>query len=173
MQINSGKKPKVLIATGIAGHATGALMESMLAAACTLRGAEVHIMLCNSLLGACITTQYPELEKENRTGNKRIRCDSCVISGKMWFGPMGLPIHYYEDNVNQKERDAARDLAASIPLETVNSFTYNGIAVGEHALAGALRYYARGDLQMNPMVKKFSENILNHPFLQHPELPIW
>jgi hypothetical protein len=146
MQNTPEKKPKVLIATGIAGHATGALIESMLAAACTMRGAEVHVLLCNSLLGACITTQYPELERGHRTGDKGIRCDACVISGKMWFGPMGLPIHYYEDNVNQKEREAARDLAADIPLERVNSFTSNGIAVGEHALAGALRYYARGDL---------------------------
>jgi hypothetical protein len=163
-QENSEKQPKVLIATGIAGHATGALMESMLAAACTLRGADVHVLLCNSLLGACITTQYPELERKTRTENKRIRCDSCITAGKMWFGSMGLPIHYYEDNVNQKERETARDLAASVPVETANSFTYNGIAVGEHALAGALRYYARGDLSGEPdgeiILRKYLESSL-------------
>jgi hypothetical protein len=164
MQKNPEKKPKVLIATGIAGHATGALLESMLAAACTLRGAEVHILLCNSVLGACITTQYPELERKNQTGNRRIRCDSCVTSGKMWFWPMGLPIHYYEENVNQKEREEARELAAIIPLDTVHSFSYKDIAVGEHALAGALRYYARGDLSGEPngeiILRKYLESSL-------------
>jgi len=118
------KKPRVLIATGIAGHSTGALLESMLAAACTLRGADVHILLCNSILGACIITNYPELERGNRSGNIRIRCNSCVLSGKMWFEPMGLPIHYYEDNVRSEEKKTAHDLAATVPIDAINTYTY-------------------------------------------------
>jgi hypothetical protein len=160
-----GEKPSVLIATGIAGHSTGALLESMLAAACTLRGADVHILLCNSILGACIITNYPELEKKNESGGVKIRCNSCVVSGKLWFEHMGLPMHFYEDNVNNEERRTAHELAATIPIDAVNTYTYEGIAVGEHALAGALRYYARGDLTGEPNSEKILRKYLESSLL--------
>jgi hypothetical protein len=130
-----------------------------------MRGADVHILLCNSILGACIITNYPELERTNKSGDIKIRCNSCVLSGKMWFEHMGLPIHFYEDNVSSEERKTAHDLAGSIPIDAVNSYTYDGIAVGEHALAGALRYYARGDLTGEPNGEIILRNYLESSLL--------
>src|SRR5258708_39798249 len=45
--------PRVLIPTSLGGYLPGATFESLLAVALTLRGAEVHILLCDQYLPAC------------------------------------------------------------------------------------------------------------------------
>ena len=44
--------PKILIATGVGGHPYAAALESLLAVALTLRGADVHLLLCDAVLPA-------------------------------------------------------------------------------------------------------------------------
>ena len=44
----------ILIGTSAGGFVPGATVESTLAVALTLRGAQVHILLCDELLPACI-----------------------------------------------------------------------------------------------------------------------
>src|SRR5437879_1542286 len=53
--------PKVLVATGTGGNAAMTPVESLLAVALTLRGAEVHFLLCDAALPACleVTTAGP------------------------------------------------------------------------------------------------------------------
>ncbi|MGD8959193.1 MAG: hypothetical protein PVI27_05050, partial [Desulfobacteraceae bacterium] len=45
--------PRVLIATSTGGHGMAAPVESLLAMALTLRGANVSILLCDAFLPAC------------------------------------------------------------------------------------------------------------------------
>ena len=144
------KTPRVLMATGIAGWTNGALIESMLTAALTFRGADVHILLCRDILDTCIITKYPELRIPGKGKKRRIRCDSCKSFGNLQFGCMGLPVHYYEDYVSIEERKKAIQIASEIPLTDIQNYSFNDIKIGEHALAGALRYYARGDLSGEP-----------------------
>jgi hypothetical protein len=159
------KKPKVLMATGIAGYSNGALLESMLSAALTLRGADVQVLLCGDILGACIITKHPELQNLNEKNSKSVRCDACTVLGKLWFGPTGLPIHQYENYLDDDEQKKARALADEIPIDTVKDFIYQDIAVGEHALAGALRYYARGDLSGEPDSEKILRGYIESSLL--------
>src|SRR5438093_1435206 len=46
--------PRVLIPTSVGGFIPGATFESLVAVALTLRGAEVHILLCDQHLPACL-----------------------------------------------------------------------------------------------------------------------
>ena len=41
-------------------------------------------------------------------------------------------------------------MAAEVPLAEIPAYTFDDIAVGEHALAGALRFYARATLEGEP-----------------------
>src|SRR3990172_4469747 len=51
------RSPRVLIATSMGGYQQGALLESALAVALTLRGAKVEILLCDEFLPACQLTK--------------------------------------------------------------------------------------------------------------------
>ena len=45
--------PRVLMATSIGSYAHAATLESVLSAALTFRGAEVHALLCDGAMTAC------------------------------------------------------------------------------------------------------------------------
>src|SRR5437867_8212888 len=49
--------PRVLVAPGAGGFHVGALLESSLAVALTLRGAEAEVLLCDSALPGCQMTE--------------------------------------------------------------------------------------------------------------------
>ena len=46
--------PRVLIATAVGGHPPSTTVESLLAVALTLRGANVQMLLCDERLPACL-----------------------------------------------------------------------------------------------------------------------
>lgn len=48
------KGPNVLVATNTGGHVPSSTMEGLLAVALVLRGANVHVMLCDEALPACM-----------------------------------------------------------------------------------------------------------------------
>ena len=142
--------PKVLIATGIGGHEGLTSVESLLAVALTLRGAEVHFLLCDGFLPACMraTSQKFKMTSEfAEHGPANALCPKCSRLGAETYAPLGLPVHHYSELVTAAEQEAAGDIAGSIPVEQIADFRLDGLAVGEHALAGALRYFARGSLE--------------------------
>ena len=139
---------RVLVATSMGGFQAGAMLESVLSAALTLRGAEVSILLCDSYLPAC------QITTNNSAGPERMlqpvsppKCGSCYPAGKRMFEPLGLPIHWYSQLVSDSMAKEAAKIAEELPFESIPDFRLDGLAIGEHAMAGALRYFARGDLQ--------------------------
>ena len=54
--------PGVLIATTVGGHPPSTTIESLLAVALTLRGARVHITLCDERLPACLRSHITAVE---------------------------------------------------------------------------------------------------------------
>ncbi len=145
--------PKVLLATSVGGHRGVTPVETMLAVALTLRGAEVHFLLCDAFMPACM---HATLRKETqhadfvRGGPQAYLCSGCWGEGRAIFEPLGLPIHRYGDLVSAAGKQSAQQLAGEIAAVSIPSFRLDDLAVGEHALAGALRYFARGDLLAAP-----------------------
>ena len=81
--------PRVLMATSVGSHLAGTSLESALTAALTLRGAEVDVLLCDSMLPACLAadvTWYPNQSRFARHGPSRdslprmLRVGSCCLS---------------------------------------------------------------------------------------------
>lgn len=145
--------PKVLLATSLGGHDGVTPVESLLAVALTLRGAEVHLLLCDAFLPACMlaTLRKPEHHARFVTeGPQSHLCARCWGQGRAIFEPLGLPLHRYSDLVSAAAQDEARGIAESIAIADIPAFRLDHLAVGEHALAGALRYFARGDLRTEP-----------------------
>ena len=149
----SKKGVNVLVATTDGGNLPAATLESLLAASLTLRGAHVHILLCDSALPACWecdATLYPNLDKFIKSGPSKDICRTCFRPADKMFRSMGLTLHRFSDNLTQEERSTAKSLASGMNKEEMASFKLDGLAIGEHALAGTLRFFAKGSLDDEP-----------------------
>ncbi len=145
-----GRRGRVLIATNIGGHGPVSVMESTLAAALALRDAEVEIVLCDAALPACLRAEFADLPDDTVLTERRLPqtfCPSCWGRGRAMFEPLGLKVHRLSELITEADREAARAIAEAAPFDQIEHFELDGLKLGEHARAGALRYYTRGDLE--------------------------
>ena len=143
--------PRVLLATSMGAFQAGALLEGTLAVALTLRGANVEVLLDDAYLPACqITTINVGNVDQMLSPDSLPFCAACQSSGRKMFEPLGLPIYWYSQLVTNEQETAAQRISQSVPYAEIEDFRLDNLAVGEHALAGALRYFARGDLHNEP-----------------------
>lgn len=156
---------RVLIATSMGGYQQGALLESVLAVALTLRGAKVEILLCDEFLPACQLTKIGGNPVEQFLSSpKQARCGKCFAYGNDLFSPLGLPVHRFSSFVTHEQSLEVKKIAAEISLDDIDNYEWNGLAIGEHAKAGALRYYASGNLSSEPhaepVLRRYLESAL-------------
>jgi len=141
--------PRVLIATNVSGHSPATVIESVLAVALTLRGANVHTLVCDKVMPACLRAQNDNVLDPGvfeRYELPRVLCDGCLSVGRYTYDPLGLANHDFSRLLSSDARVAAKQRADSVPLDRIPSFELDGLPLGEHAYAGALRFFARGDL---------------------------
>jgi hypothetical protein len=156
--------PAVLVASTVGGYAPGSIFESLLAIALTLRGARVHTLLCDRALPGCQRAEYVDVPDPSVLVEYRLPerlCDRCYATGRYHFDPLGLPGHRVGALATWSEKQEARRIAAEIPAEKIRAFTWQNLAIGDHAYAGALRYFARGDLEAEalgePVLRRYLE----------------
>jgi len=145
--------PAVLIGTVVSGSPAVVNVESLLAAALTLRGARVHTLLCDRALPACLRCEpetVPDPGTLERYELPKTICDGCYARGDYTFGGLGLPVHRLGALLTESERRVARALAGDVPYDRIRDFHLDGLAIGEHAHAGALRFFATGTLEGEP-----------------------
>jgi hypothetical protein len=159
--------PRVLMATAIGSYAHAVTLESALAAALTFRGAEVHALLCDGSMSACAECEaslYPNIGRFARYGPSRDLCRDCLQPAERVYRQLGIRVHKYGDWLTPEDRDTARRLAHGASVQDVRTFTVDGIAIGEHAHAGALRFFATGSLDEEPhgevIVRRYLESAL-------------
>jgi hypothetical protein len=159
--------PRVLMATAIGSYAHAISLESALAAALTFRGAEVHALLCDGAMTACAECEvslYPNVARFVASGPSRDLCRDCRWPAERVYEQLGIKVHRYGDWLTLEDRVAARQLAAGVEVESVEQFTYDGLAIGEHAYAGALRFFATGSLEGQPqgeaVLRRYLESAL-------------
>lgn len=160
--------PRVLIATSIGGLPSLTIFESMLAVALTLRGARVHILLCDAALPACFLAlgkHFPDMQEFVKHGPTQRMCGDCFPEGYKIFQSLGLPIHRYSELISGQELEKARDLSARIPRTAIGEYHLDGVASGEHAMAGALRFYGRGNLESEPHGESILRRFFNASLL--------
>jgi len=151
--------PRVLLATGIGSYAHAVSLESALAVALTMRGADVHVLLCDAALPACAecdASLYPNMQRFVDEGPTRDLCHDCCWPAERVYRALGLKILRYSDAITAAERDQAHTLARSLPVDRLRDLKIEDLAIGEHAYAGALRFFASGTLDDEP----FGEPVL-------------
>ena len=144
---------RILLATSMGGETPVTSLESSLAAALTLRGANVHFLLCDELLTACqlCTFKYYLNQKQFvEHGPSKDICKSCFKAGDSTYHPLSLPVHRYSEFLSPEDLQNAETISSTLPFSEIGEYSMDGIAVGEHALAGTLRFYGRGNLEGEP-----------------------
>jgi hypothetical protein len=161
---NENKKgPNVLIPTSVGGQAAVTILEGLLGVALTLRGANVHFLLCDRLLPVCLNSHIKKIGEDLSNAEKihgdKI-CFGCSVKGKATLESTGVPVLYYSQFINDDVIQEINSLATSIGLVDLQNYTTNNVNIGEHAKAGALRFFARGSLERDDA----SEQILRRYF---------
>jgi len=157
----SGKR--ILIATSTGGHQAITPVESLLAVALTLRGAQVHLLLCDKVLPACLqatTTSFKDQSEFPQYGPQKSLCDTCFLHGINTYKPLELPIHLYSEFIKHNEQKKIDMLVKKMNINEIKNFKLHGLEIGEHAFAGALRYFARADISEEP----YSDKVLKRYF---------
>ena len=159
--------PRVLMATAIGSYAHAVSLESALAAALTFRGADVHVLLCDGTLSACAECEaslYPDIGRFAQHGPARDLCRDCAWPAEQVYAQLGITVHRYSEWLTPEDRAEARRLAVEVPLATIPEFQLDGLAIGEHAHAGALRFFATGSLESEPhgeaVLRRYLESAL-------------
>ena len=143
----SNPNKRVLMATSLGDYEMGVLLESTLAVSLGLRGARVDVLLCDKALEACQMSKIESISPPLMASKgPASRCDACVSFGTGVFDGSGATLLFYSNYLDVSAREAARRLALETPFSEIRGFVYEGVSVGEHAYAGCLRYFARGDL---------------------------
>ena len=110
--------PRVLVATAVGGHLPSTTLESLVAVALTLRGANVHLLLCDERLPACLrshVTAVPSDDAFVREGPQTSTCILCYASGAAMYQTLGLQVHKLSALVTTAESDEARAVASRLP----------------------------------------------------------
>jgi hypothetical protein len=159
--------PRVLLATAIGSHAHAITLESAIAAALTFRGAEVHALLCDGAMTACAecdASLYPDVSRFVSHGPSHDLCRDCTWPAVRVYDQLGLTVHRYSEWLTPEDRTESRRLAASVPFGEIRTLRVDGLAVGEHAWAGALRFFASGsldgELSAEPVLRRYLEAAL-------------
>jgi hypothetical protein len=143
----SGGK-RVLIATNTGGHFAIASIDRMLGVALSLRGAAVTHALCDKVLPAC---QMCEVGLTPRLGPQDapnpLLCSYCHAPAEAAFGELTLPVARLGDALSAQDRDHAKAIARDTHFDTLSQLRVHNVVIGEHAIAGALRFFARADLE--------------------------
>lgn len=153
--------PKVLIATATGGNSALTPFETALAVALTLRGAEVHFLLCDKVLPACQNSSAAAQDQNDFLANGPSMCDWCFDCGTKSLTQLGLPVHNLSDFLNPSDRHNYAAKAADSSLEQILSSSENGIELKEIIQSAVFRYFARGDFEGEPnclpVVRKYYE----------------
>jgi hypothetical protein len=149
------KRVLVATSTGVYNHAT--VCDTVVAKALRLRGAHVEFLLCDGALPACQMSKASRVDAETlATVGQAPLCERCFKAGAKTLKGAHLSSRRYSEFLTADMRSLAVEIAAGVPFSDIRKFTWEGFSVGEHAYAGALRFFARGDLVGEP----FGEAVL-------------
>jgi len=139
---------RILIATGTAGHLPSITVESYLGMALRERAADVEFLLCDKALPACMMCEinwYSDVAAFARSG-PRDQCGVCHDPSADMLTAAGLRHIGLSSALTTADLQEADNLATRFNEKEIRECRIDDVAVGEHALAGALRFFARGEL---------------------------
>ena len=167
LQSNS-RRPRILIPTSVGGHIGSVNLEGLIGIALMLRGADVEFALCDEKLPACLACEtgfLGELKAYNSTHVSKIFCKACYRPAIRSLNRIGTKIHRFSEWLTTEDVHQSSLMADKAPAEKILEAMYQGLSVGEHAYAGTLRFFARGDLKNEPNADRILRQYLRAAIL--------
>lgn len=150
--------PKVLIATSVGGNSALTPFESLLGVALTLRGADVHYILCDKSLPACQNCFGSDIETQEKfVKNGPPICDWCFDVGERCLNQLGLQVHKFSEYLSNDDWLKAEKIYEGLNDSNLLDYEDDGIKLREIVESAALRYFGRSD---------FAEQSLQKPILK-------
>ena len=150
-QIEKPNKPikNILFATSSGGLFSNLVFESLVGNYLKFKNCNVEFLLCDSKLPACIMATEFNIDENSflKKGPKQI-CSSCYYESSRYLEEGNFEVNKLSDYFDKKNLQYL-DILNNIEkfnLENIKKLKLNNISVGEQALSGTLRYYARSDL---------------------------
>lgn len=156
------KNQKILIATSSGGLYPQLIFESILGMALDYKGSDVEFLLCDGLLPACIMCTTVNISEDEliKNGPKSL-CSNCYLDGYNYLNKSNIKINKISNYLLDKDKIKAKKICKSTKPQNIKNFVYDKIPVGNHAYAGALRFYATTDLDAEKngkeILKKYFE----------------
>lgn len=165
--LDSKTGPNVLLATSLGAELPVIKLESLLGVALTLRKTNIHILLCDSVLPACQLSNiwYTNQNDFLENGPQKNLCKTCFKPANKMYNKLGFTVHRYSDFLDTQDFALAEEISTTLPKEEIRGYCYEDMAIGEHATAGALRFFARGDLDNEPLGESILRKYLKSALL--------
>lgn len=146
--------PTILCATSVGGHEIARTIDSLVASALWIRGANPVALLCDGILPACELCTYVAFEDDvtefARHGPERKLCRSCFAAGSRMYAPLPFDVRRYREFVSSDEIAKARAYAETLAVEEWFALEENGLKLGEQVRAATMRFYGKADLSTEP-----------------------
>jgi hypothetical protein len=159
--LGPARGPKVLLASAAQGwDEIKLVVESTLAMALRLRGADVAVLVCNRTLPACEVTPWGNGDPEpgpvaprRRGFEKSESCRSCTHQLERLFSDLPVRrVRLSDFAAPHRIKAAERDVEKLSP-EDFRAYRYKGVNVGEYAFSSMLRATLRGTLEDDELTR--------------------
>lgn len=137
---------RVLIATDVGLHFGASRLDSLLAVALTLRGAQVDVLLCDGVLPACMAgdiSWFPDTARFVEHGPQADFCRICFPPAAAAWARLGITPQRLGDLIEEADRPAAVAWADGFGGDVA---ALRADPLADQALAGTLRFFARSRL---------------------------
>lgn len=144
--------PAVVLGPSLGRHRWEVNLDAGLAIALTLRGARVTMLTCDEVLPACTPwgAAYDTAVNGLPDAPQDAACRACYPRSRSMFRGLGLPVATLGSLLTEGDKAEAASLSSDCDLAEVASLNWRGTPVGEHAVAGAIRFFASTELEAEP-----------------------
>jgi hypothetical protein len=112
-------------------------LEGAIAAAMTLRGYEVHAVICDGVFTACVKREVSDQIPMSRWSEA---CFDCKNACSKTLSQLGIHHSFVGDHVSTQELAAARKRAEVVQWDCAHLLTHNGILIGKNVKSAVLRF---------------------------------
>lgn len=142
---------KILVATSTGGHRLALSSEILFGLSLKARGARVDFLLCDEALSACSECTYLDFSNSRDfiKYGASLKCSSCWNTGKYSLLRAGIKTLKYSEFFNSSDLKQVKNIISKTDYKDIKNFAIDDIFIGEHAYAGLLRYYAKGNLEFS------------------------
>jgi len=141
---------RVLYATSVGGHDIVRAVDTVVSTALAMRGAQVHVLLCDGILHACEQCAYawfPDQSNFLANGPQNSLCPNCYGRGAAVWKEVTANLHLYGHFISADERREIEGAAETASVEECLLWKEADVSIGEQVRAAVIRYFGNSSIE--------------------------